>query len=229
MKDLILLHGALGHSNNFEPYNSFLSQHFNVHTILFHGHGGTDIPQEGLNIELYVEQLHQYIEEKDLKDVYIFGYSMGGYVALCYALKQTGKVASILTLATKLHWTVEGATKETKMLDPEVIASKVQKYAAQLMALHGENHWKELLPATAGLMMRLAENPLLNSTAYQSLNIPVQMMVGDKDVMVTIDETLDAVRNIPGANIAVMPNTKHPIDIVRPELLISLMKDFWKI
>lgn len=228
MKDLILLHGALGHSNNFEPYESFLSKHFKVHKILFHGHGGTDIPVEGLSIASYVEQLHQYIEERKLKDVYIFGYSMGGYVALCYALKQTAKVLSVLTLATKLLWTVEGAGKEAKMLQPEVIESKVPKYAAQLMALHGENHWRSLIPATAGLMMRLAENSLLNNTTYQALNIPVQMMVGDKDMMVTIEETLEAVRCIPHANIAVLPETKHPIDMVRPELLTSLMKDFWK-
>ncbi|KAA5537094.1 alpha/beta hydrolase [Taibaiella lutea] len=229
MKNLILLHGALGHSSNFEPYESFLSQHFNVHKVLFHGHGGSEIPAAGLSIELYVEQLQQYLEQQELNDIYVFGYSMGGYVAMCHALQYPGKITSILTLATKLNWTIEGAAKEVKMLEPELIESKVPRYAAQLMTLHGENHWKQLLPAIATLMTRLAVKPLLTQTQYESLNLPVQMMVGDKDAMVSIDETLFATKNIPNANFAVLPDTKHPIEMARPELLIGLMKDFWKI
>lgn len=229
MKNLILLHGALGHSSNFEAYESFLSSHFNVHKILFHGHGGTDIPAEGLSIGLYIEQLQQYIEQHQLKDVHVFGYSMGGYVALCHALQYPGNIVSILTLATKLHWTVEGAAKEVKMLEPELIEAKVPKYAAQLVALHGENHWNQLLPAVAKLMIHLAENPLLSQAQYEALNLPVQLMVGDKDAMVSLDETLHAAKHIPNANFAVLPATKHPVEMVRTGLFLALMKDFWKI
>jgi len=229
MKNLLLLHGALGHSSNFDPYEPFLAQHFHIHKISFHGHGGTDIPADGLSMELYVQQLDAYITEHGLTDVHVFGYSMGGYVALSHAIQYPGKIASILTLATKLNWTAEGAAKEVKMLEPEMIEAKVPKYAAQLKALHGEDHWKQLLPAVAGLMTRLAEKPLLNEQQYQSLGLPVQMMAGDKDAMVSMDETLHAVKHIPNANFAVLPDTKHPIEMVRPELLMGLMKDFWKL
>lgn len=229
MKDLILLHGALGHSTHFEPYEPFLSEHFRVHKLLFHGHGSTKIPDSGLSIELYIRQLQEYIEVHALEEVAIFGYSMGGYVALSYALQPDSKAASVLTLATKLNWTPNGAAKEIKMLDPDLISEKVPKYAAQLAALHGAVHWKQLLPAIANLMTTLAEKPLLNNTQYRMLNLPVQMMVGDKDVMVSIDETLDATSNISNARLAVLPKTKHPIDMLRPDLLIGLMKDFWKL
>src|SRR5690242_6398274 len=138
MKQLILLHGALGHSSQFEPYEAFLSEHFIVHKILFHGPGGTAIPDKGLTLALYVQQLEDYMAAHQLQDVHIFGYSMGGYVALCHALQYPGKIASILTLATKLNWTPEGAAKEVRQLDPDLIETKVPKYAAQLKALHGE-------------------------------------------------------------------------------------------
>lgn len=229
MNHLILLHGALGHSNNFESYIPFLSQHFIVHKLLFSGHGGSTIPTEGLSIELYVQQLEDYITTHNLSDVYIFGYSMGGYVALRHACQHPGKTASILTLATKLDWTPDTVAKETKMLDPDLIASKVPKYAAQLISQHGEEHWKWLLPAIAKLMTKLAEKPLLTEAAYADLTIPVQLMVGDKDVMVSIDETLHAAKSIPNARFAVLPETKHPIDMVRQDLLIGLIKDFWKL
>jgi len=229
MKHLILLHGALGHSSQLALYETALAIHFTIHKITFHGHGGTTIPEEGLSIDLYVQQLDDYINAHNLQDVYVFGYSMGGYVALCHALQYPGKIASILTLATKVNWTPEGAAKEVKHLVPAVIEEKVPKYAAQLKVLHGEHHWKQLLPAIATLMTRIAEKPLLTPDTYASLKLPVQMMVGDKDVMVSIDETWQAAKSIPNAYFAVLPDTKHPLETVRQKLLMDMMKDFWKI
>jgi pimeloyl-ACP methyl ester carboxylesterase len=229
MKDLILLHGALGHSSNFEPYEHWLSEHFNIHKILFQGHGGSAIPEDGITMEDYITQLHQYCKTHHLEQCHVFGYSMGGYVALCFALQYPGKVASILTLATKLNWTEEGATRESKMLNPDVISEKVPKYAAQLASLQGEEHWKQLLPAIAGMMIGLGKTPILNAENYNAINARIQLMVGDKDVMVSLEETVQAAKAIPEARLAVLPNTKHPIEQVRPDLLMGLMKDFWEL
>lgn len=229
MKHLILLHGALGHSSNFDVYLPWLSQHFHIHNILFDGHGGTEIPVNGISMEGYMAQLHDYSEKHSLSNFHIFGYSMGGYVALAYAQLYPGKVASILTLATKLHWTEDGAVKESKMLNPDVIAEKVPKYAAQLAALHGEDDWKKLLPAIATMMVNLGKKPLLSEENYPTIKTKIQLMVGDKDVMVSLDETLQASKAIPGARFAVLPETKHPIEQVRSGLLMAMMKDFWEL
>jgi pimeloyl-ACP methyl ester carboxylesterase len=229
MKHLLLLHGALGHSNQFEPYEAWLSRHFTIHKILFRGHGGSDIPGDGISIGLYIDQVHRYCEEHRLEEVSVFGYSMGGYVALAYALQQPGRINSILTLATKLDWTKEGAAKESKMLNPDIIAEKVPKYAAQLASQHGTEHWKLLLPAIAGMMISLGDAPLLNEGNLGTLRIPVQLMVGDKDVMVSIEETGAAARSITDGRLAVLPHTKHPLEQVRPELLKHLMADFWNL
>lgn len=226
MQDLLLLHGALGHTQHFDPYLDWLKQHFRVHTFLFDGHGGTAIPANSIRMEHYVAQLHEYCSNHQLEQAHVFGYSMGGYVALAYALQQPGKIASILTLATKLNWTIEGAARESKMLNPDVIAEKVPKYAAQLEQLHGPG-WKDLLPAIAEMMNGLGARPLLDASQYTRIATRVQLMVGDKDVMVGIDETMEAAKLIPDARFAVMPATKHPLEQVRPDLLMAMMKDFW--
>lgn len=227
MKDLILLHGALGHSSHFEPYKAMLSAHARVHTITFAGHGGTAIPAAGIIMQSYVDELRQYCETHNLSNFDVFGYSMGGYVALTYALQYPGSISSILTLATKLHWTEEGSLKESKMLNPDVIAEKVPKYAAQLAALHGETGWKQLLPAIAGMMIGLGKKPLISLGDYTQINTRVQLMVGDKDAMVSLDETVLAAKSIPEARLAVLPGTKHPLEQVKPQLLMDLIKDFW--
>lgn len=228
MKNLLLLHGALGHSNHFAPYLEFLSQHFNVHTFLFGGHGNTPLPEGGITMEDNARQISDFCNAHQLEDVAIFGFSMGGYAALYYALQNPGKVNSIMTLGTKFAWTEEGAAAESKMLNPDAISAKIPKYAAQLAAEHGEDNWKLLLPALSDMMTRLGKAPLLQDNLAE-LAIPVQITVGDKDVMVTVEESLEVYRKLQDGRLAVLPGTKHPLDRVKPQLLLDSMKDFWQL
>ena len=227
MPNLILLHGALGHHDIFNPYLETLSGYFKVHTLLFSGHGDTELPAGEINIEKYTEELALYCKDRNLTDVFIFGHSMGGYIALCYALQFPENVNSIITLGTKFDWTEEQAVKESKMLDPDVILEKVPKYAQLLESQHGSK-WRQLLPAVADLMIDLGKNPPLKNN-LNTINRPVQIMVGDKDNMVTIEESVDAYRKLPNAKLAVLPDTKHPMDKVRPSLLLDIIKDFWNL
>ncbi|MBB4806299.1 pimeloyl-ACP methyl ester carboxylesterase [Chryseobacterium defluvii] len=228
MKNLLLLHGALGHSDLFSSYLKELSPYFTIHTPMFSGHGTTGLPDGGISIEKYVQELAEYIEEENLEDVYFFGHSMGGYVALCYALQHPEKVNSVMTLGTKFDWTEEQTAKESKMLNPDVILDKVPKYAEQLELQHGAK-WRQLLPAIADMMISLGKNPPLNESSFSGIDVPVQIMIGDKDNMVTLDESIKAYRNIPNAKLAVLPDTKHTMDKVRSKLLTDLMKDFWNL
>lgn len=227
MPNLILLHGALGHSEVFEPFKEELSKYFTIHTPLFSGHGNTEIPENGITTEKYTQELKEFIEKKKLNDVSIFGHSMGGYVALCYALENPSSLDSIMTLGTKFDWTEEQALKESKMLNPDVIAEKVPKYAELLEKQH-DMKWKQLLPAIAEMMISLGKNPPLKNN-LSTINIPVQIMVGDQDNMVTFEESMKVYRSLSNAKMAVLPDTKHPMDRVRPNLLLNLMKDFWNL
>ena len=114
------------------------------------------------------------------------------------------------------------------MLDPEAILLKVPKYAEQLENQHGAT-WKQLLPAIAEMMISLGKNPPLNENSLWAITIPVQIMTGDKDNMVSIEESIGAYRSIPNAKLAILPDTKHPMEKVRPNLLFDLMKDFWNL
>ncbi|SIQ64854.1 Pimeloyl-ACP methyl ester carboxylesterase [Chryseobacterium sp. RU37D] len=227
MLNLILLHGALSHSEIFEPFKAELLKYFTIHTPLFSGHGNMKIPENGITIEKYTQELKDFILKENLNDVYIFGHSMGGYVALCYALEHPEKLNSIMTLGTKFDWTEEQALKESKMLNPEVIVEKVPKYAELLENQHGTK-WKQLLTAIAGMMVSLGKNPPLKDNV-STINIPVQIMMGDQDNMVTIEESTDVYRRLPNAKLSVLPDTKHPLDKVRTNLLLNAMKDFWKL
>ncbi len=225
---ILLLHGALGSAASLNPLKEILEKDFEVFTYTFQGHGGSEIPQEDFTISNFANEVLVFLKENSLDKVAIFGYSMGGYVGLYLAKNFPEKVEKLYTLATKLDWTIEGSIKETAMLNPIKIKEKVPKYALALEQLHGSN-WEILMKKTAVMMLNLGKNPAIFESDYQEIKVPVLISVGDKDVMVSIEESVFAFRKIPNSMFYVVPNTIHPIEKVDVKQVARQIKNFIKI
>ena len=139
MKDLILLHGALGSTHSFDPLKLKLSEHYNCYTLNFSGHGNTTFNPEGFGIECFAEELNAFIKENGLSQPNIFGYSLGGYVALYLAHREPSLMGKIITLGTKFGWSPEAADKEVSRMNPEVMEEKKYKLVStgKLLDRHG--------------------------------------------------------------------------------------------
>lgn len=210
MKTIILLHGALGCSEEFSNLIHYLGNDYNFLTFDFSGHGQSEYRSGDLSIELFASDLNNFIDSKQLANVNIFGYSMGGYVALYYASNNFNNISKIFTFATKFDWTPENALNESKQLDSSRILEKVPNYAAELQKMHG-NKWDKLLSQTSDFMINLGNNPALNDNLISKIEIPTLISVGDKDKMVSINESYNLYKKLPSSNFCVMPNTNHPI------------------
>jgi pimeloyl-ACP methyl ester carboxylesterase len=75
-------------------------------------------------------------------------------------------------------------------------------------------------------MKGLGAHPLLDTAALASITARVRLMVGDRDTVVTVDETARAARALPIGELAVLPGTPHPLEQVDVPLLASLLTDF---
>lgn len=225
---LILLHGALGSSAQFKPWLPLLSEKFELYTFDLEGHGARAFADRPFRIAHFAENLLEFLEENDLIGTDIFGYSMGGYVALYLARHHAGSLGKIHTFATKLDWTPETSAKEVKMLNPEVIEAKVPKFAAMLEKRHHGNDWKAHLEKTADLMLDLGNQPALTITDFEAIPNHVRMAVGDRDNMVSIAETEQFYRHLPQGELLVLPKTPHPIEKMDPAQLCTAITDFFQ-
>lgn len=226
LQPLLLLHGAIGAADQLESLKKDLSDKYEVHTMNFSGHGGKPFPGEPLSIPLFAEEVNQYLQESSIDKVSIFGYSMGGYVAMCLAKKYPEKVDKIVTLATKYHWDEATATKEVKMLDPDLIEQKVPKFAAVLQQRHAPNDWKELLSKTADMLTEMGQHNPLIVDDYKTINTPSMILLGDNDKMITVEETYDVYNALPHAVLATLENTQHPIEQVNMAKLLEYINRF---
>lgn len=225
MKDLILLHGALGASRDLDPLKQTLEElGIIAHTFSFSGHGRTNFNQN-FGIEQFASELEMFIKQRELERPAVFGYSMGGFVALKLSSSQPQLISKIITLGTKFNWSAESVEKETKMLDPKSILEKVPAFAKVLENKHGEA-WQELLIKTAGLMREINIKSFLQPEVLKQIEIPVQLGLGDKDQMVTLEETQVVFKTLPKASMYMLPQTKHPVETASVKLLATIIVEF---
>jgi pimeloyl-ACP methyl ester carboxylesterase len=113
------------------------------------------------------------------------------------------------------------------MLNPAVILEKVPNYASYLEQLHGEN-WKEVLTKTASMMLEMGQNPPLTNDALARIAIDVHFMIGEKDVMVDLDETLWAANGVQHGKLIEIPGWQHPIDRIPVTELAAHIQKLYK-
>lgn len=225
-KPLLLLHGALGAAKQFKTWEPIFSSWFDVHSFDWFGHGNRASETKSYSINGFAEQLHDYIlAQKFYEKPLVFGYSMGGYVALTLESLSPNYCEKILTIGTKFNWNPDSAAHETKFLQPDKILEKIPKYAEYLVSLHGED-WKNVLKRTAEMMLALGNSPVLSAERLQQCSTSVRFCVGDHDTMVSVEETYLMYKNTPNASFQVLPNTPHPVDKLRPEAIAHFVNDF---
>ena len=225
MKPLLLLHGALGAKTQLDPLARLLEKNFDCDTLNFEGHGDR-FSDQPFSIDLFANNLADFLDEKKLTRVNVFGYSMGGYVALKLALLQPARFDKIMTLGTKFKWSPEEAAKEVKMLNPEKIEEKVPAFAHMLNNLHTAQSWKINLQKTAAMMLELGNGKAMNNEQFSQIKTKCIIGVGDQDTMVTREETEQVANAIPRAKFYLLPETIHPIDKVDLNKVAGKIREF---
>lgn len=222
---MLLLHGALGSQSQFAPVIEKLNDHFSIYTYDLEGHGGKLIPAN-FSIASFEKELIQFIDEHDLDHIPVFGYSMGGYIALSASKNHPGRISQIMTLGTMLKWSPEIAANETKMLDPDIIEAKIPKFAQQLHERHSPQDWKMVMKKIAEMMIEMGDGAAMKNDDFSQIDIPVLVGLGSNDQMVTLDHTLEMVDLMPGATFIAFEGWKHPIESVNVQELANVLIRF---
>ncbi len=223
-KPILLLHGALGAESQLLPLKYELEKlGYLVYTLNLSGHGGAPFSKDGFGIEVFAQDVVDFINDKNLTDLHIFGYSMGGYVALWYALHYPEKISKITTLGTKFDWSPESAAHEVKKVNPIKIEEKIPAFARILERRHAPNDWKELLNKTAVMMSELGERPLLDESNLSKISCPITIGLGDLDDMADKTYSENVSSMLPNSKFLMLPNTPHLIEKVNLNDLVRML------
>ncbi len=221
---LVMLHGALGSAEMWKPLQDLLADRQTL-TFNFSGHGGR-VCSEPFSMDMFTDDLQRFISDKNLQQIDLLGYSMGGYVALKYAAENPGVVRKVMTLGTKFAWNPESAEAERRMLNPEVIEEKVPQFASVLADRHAPVDWKNVVRNTAQLIYRLGNGEAINF-AESGPSCPVLITVGDVDRVVKFGEAVAVANALPDGRFQPVPGAGHPLEQVPMATLANMVTDFF--
>jgi pimeloyl-ACP methyl ester carboxylesterase len=218
MAKIVLLHGALGSARDLKSLERSLTlKNHEVLTLSFQGHDKTT--STDFSIKGFADQLAGAINNFG-KDAVVFGYSMGGFVAL--HLASAGfQINTLITLSTRFNWSSEYAESESKKLDADQIKEKHPGLFNALDEAHGDA--TTILQKTSDVLLELPSLAKDLLGKLPALEIPVWLGTGDTDRMVSIAETMDVLSQLKSGSLFVLPKTKHAIQTADPDILAEII------
>jgi 2-succinyl-6-hydroxy-2,4-cyclohexadiene-1-carboxylate synthase len=245
---VVLLHGFTGCGGNWTPLVQALQSNHEVITIDLPGHGQTtasDNPAD-YTIERTAEALVQIFAVLNLAPVHLLGYSMGGRLALYFALTYPHLLRALIleSASPGLDSAIARANRRTQ---DNALADRIEQFGVEAFV----NHWEAIplfatqaqLPPEARHTLRqqrLKNTPtgLANSlrgmgTGVQpslwdrlpELTLPTLILTGALDHKFT-EIAQRMVAYIPNAQHHIIPNAGHTLHLEQPQAYFKQIQGF---
>ncbi|MGM0479533.1 MAG: alpha/beta fold hydrolase [Bacteroidota bacterium] len=221
MKKLILIHGALGNSSEFDAVIPHLEKAFEVVCYEIPHHGKKKDATVPFNVAAIVDDFLSFLEAEGKSLVY--GFSLGGYVALAAAQQDPKNIEGIIAQGTKFDWSPAQATIEMERLNIATLKEKVPRFYEYLCQTHG-SYLETLIKKTSAFMEALGHDLVIDRERLRHLGVPVRITRGGKDQMVTKSESIAIAEVMPNGHYFEIPSMIHPIGFIQPKNIARLIE-----
>jgi pimeloyl-ACP methyl ester carboxylesterase len=227
-RPLLLLHGGLHTIGlTFGPVLPALATTRRVIAVEMQGHGRTaDIDREPA-LEHLAGDIAALLDHLGLDRADVFGFSLGGLVALQLATARPERVDRLVLAAT--HYRPDGYHDE--ILDPDKHATSTrmpteadfrEMYDAYVSVAPDPAAFQALEGRFSAMVGALPGWP---ADALRKITAPVLLIVGDHD-FVRLDHAIEMHDLIPDSRLTVLPGTTHAGLMRRDDLIVPMVESF---
>jgi pimeloyl-ACP methyl ester carboxylesterase len=241
---LILLSANPGDSRDFDAVAPQLARRFRLIRLDWPGYGGSAPPQppSSAGAGYFFDCFSRFMDTLDASPVHLLGNSVGGNVAVRYALLQPRRVASLVLVSPGGFTAHNALTRAVCRLQGQLWFKRlwgVDGFAR--FYLHARNEWTQaMIERAAGEQSRPAALEV-NAAVWRSfvepqhdlrqaaaaLRVPTLVLSGRHDPVITANrDGRTAARAIPGARQVVLDSGHAPFAEV-PEAFLAAVGEFW--
>lgn len=221
---LVLLHGAAGCLQmELEPLARRLSKQFRVYTVDFTAHGQSDpLPQYDFTPALFIDNVATLFDYFELAEANLFGFSLGGFVALSYAHANPARVRRLAVHATHVFWDQALVDTMLTRLDYEGIKQASPDLARYLGQMHGADNWASLFERTKQYTLKI---PAFEAeyTHVRDVKTPTLVSAVDEDDLFSVDSPVGLHKLLANSNLAIIPGKRHALQNVNLDLFAPLL------
>jgi pimeloyl-ACP methyl ester carboxylesterase len=235
---LLLLHGLGGSIESWSNNINFLSTKFRIISLDLPGFGLSDKPKISYSIKFYVSFLEKFIKRIKINHLFIIGSSLGGHIAVEFALKNREMVDKLILIspAGSLPKSFKG-TRELKRYITIVNARSSRDIGRILTSIdtsmanpsYAETMYKRLsLPgAKEAFISALKGSATAQRYNNQLEKIDTSMLLiwGKKDRMIPL-KFIRPFMEHGNSRIIIIENCGHRPHVENPRLFNKVVKDF---
>jgi pimeloyl-ACP methyl ester carboxylesterase len=233
---LVLLHGAFSTiESDFAKLLPVLAQTRQVIAVEQQGHGHTADIDRPLSYAQMADDTAALLQQLNIARADLFGYSMGGGVALQFAIRHPNQVRKFIFAGGttySLDGFYPGMLEGIAGLQPEHLAGTPWQQAYARLAPHPED-WPTLIAKTKELDLTFKG---WTPEEIQALKTPGLLIIGDSDI-VRPEHVVEMFRlmgggvvrdvmGLPNSQLAILPGTTHVTVMDRTDWLASMTNAF---
>ncbi len=228
---VVFIHGAGSSRRTWHMQTEAFEATHRVIVPDLSGHGESDLGPDDTTIEEFASELATLIEHLDLSDFVLVGHSMGGGVVLAYMLREGARKPLAITLVDtspdlELSRLAPGLAIETVETQLYLFKGRKERGTnAPYDIIREEEDIKRQNPRI--ISRDLAAAGKFNVTGrVREIDVPVFVIVGEKDNIVTPAMAKKLEESLPRADIAVVKNADHVPMLQNPEDFNTILRKF---
>lgn len=217
---VLMLHGGLGNSNYWGYQVGELAKQFIVTVMDTRGHGRSPLTSRTFNYGLFAQDAIGLLDYLQIPAARIVGWSDGGVTALELAMTRPDRVAGLFAFGANStpSGMKAGGGKSS------VFAAYVARCHAEYAELSPNPEMWPLLVQGLGPMWR--SEPDYADQALARIKTPTTIADGAYDEIIKPEHTRHMAGVIPGARLAILPNTSHFAMLQDPVSFNQVLMEF---
>jgi non-heme chloroperoxidase len=209
------------------------------------GHGRSEAPSAGYDMDTLAEDLAAVLDQKDLRDAILVAHSMGSIEAVNYLARHgSGRIAKLVLLAPVTPYILktddnpDGVPPAAVEAQYRAIATDFPKWIADNEApffvpdtIAGTRNWIKTMMLDVSLPVALACRATIASAdlraAAEKIDRPTLIVQGDKDASAPLPITgAKTARMIPGSKLVVVQGAPHCLTITHRDRVLKEIAGF---
>lgn len=226
---LLLLHGAAGSTRSeTAPLMRRLESSFHLVGVDLSGHGTSSFPADrNFSLELFAEDVRTVLAALDLSSVHVFGFSLGGGVALHLAQQSPALVNRLAVFQTNVDWTRAQASRMRQRLDLDALEDRAPDLADHLHARHDST--PRLLEQLRTFVQALPDASEEITQGLSELSAPTLVGAVDRDPLFGPEAPQALHQELPNARLTILPGQHHNLAKAPLPLLSSLLQQHFSV
>lgn len=227
---LLLLHGAGGSSCQWEKVIGELAEGHRVLALDLPGHGNSS-GRGSRSVNSYVKVVRSFTAALELPNLILCGHSLGGAIAMEYALKYPGVLQALVLVSTGarlkvaplfLEFCLEGNMEKLQILlskyafSPGTPLVQIRRWQKQWGFPPREIVYGDFLACSSFDRME----------DIRKIKVPTLIICGDEDLMTPLKYSTYLADRIKDSKLEVIPDSGHMLMVEKPRELSRAISQF---